>query len=166
MKFYPTFYLRSIYEITPQFLEENGISALILDVDNTLISNTVTDPNESVRAWVDTLKANGISLCIVSNGKGGRVTHFNKTLGLPIVYQAKKPMKRGFMQAISAMGVDASCVAAVGDQIFTDVWGASRCGLKSILVEPIDPFEQTFIKFKRVLEKPIIKCIKAGRRGK
>ncbi len=166
MSFYPSFYFKDIYQITPQFLGENKLSALILDVDNTLISNTVCEPSESVCEWICTLQNAGIALCILSNGKGERVSLFNKNLNLPVIYQAKKPMKKGFLDAMKVMGVSPERCAAVGDQIFTDIWGASRVGIKSILVEQIDGFEQTFIKFKRVLERPIIRHIKAGKRRK
>ncbi len=165
MKFYPTFYFKDIYEITPLFLVENGVEALILDVDNTLISNMVNDPTERVASWINSLRAQGIKLCILSNGKGARVKRFNENLGLPVIFDAKKPLKSGFAKALELMDVTASRCAVVGDQLFTDVLGANLSKIKSVLVVPIDEHEQRFIRFKRVLERPFIKKIKAGKRS-
>ena len=44
----------------------------------------------------------------------------------------------------------------VGDQLFTDVWGAKRTGIKSILVKPIHPKEEIQIVLKRYLEKIVL----------
>ncbi len=44
----------------------------------------------------------------------------------------------------------------IGDQIFTDIWGAKKAGIYSILVKPIDKKEEIQIVLKRYLEKPIL----------
>ncbi len=41
----------------------------------------------------------------------------------------------------------------MGDQIFTDVYGANRTGIRTILVKPIHPKEEIQIVLKRYLEK-------------
>ena len=42
-----------------------------------------------------------------------------------------------------------------GDQLFTDVYGAKRLGILSIVVKPIDKKEEIQIVLKRRLEKII-----------
>ena len=47
-------------------------------------------------------------------------------------------------------------VLFVGDQLFTDVWGARRAGIRSILVKPIHPKEEIQIVLKRQLERVVL----------
>ena len=44
----------------------------------------------------------------------------------------------------------------MGDQLFTDVYGANRAGIYSILVKPMNPKEEIQIVLKRYLEKPVL----------
>ena len=44
----------------------------------------------------------------------------------------------------------------VGDQLFTDVWGAKKAGMHTILVKPIHPKEEIQIVLKRRLEKIVL----------
>ena len=44
----------------------------------------------------------------------------------------------------------------MGDQLFTDVYGANRAGLYSVLVKPMNPREEIQIVLKRYLEKPVL----------
>lgn len=94
MIFYPKKYLNNILEITKDFLEENNIKGLILDIDNTLIDY---DKNilEGAKEWCDTNKANGIKMCILSNtNKVEKVEKVAKKLDLPYIYFAHKPFKK------------------------------------------------------------------------
>ncbi len=94
MTFYPKKYLNNVLEITKEFLEENNIKGLILDIDNTLIDY---DKNilEGAKEWCDENKANGIKMCILSNtNKVEKVEKVAKKLDLPYIYFAHKPFKK------------------------------------------------------------------------
>lgn len=54
------------------------------------------------------------------------------------------------------MKTDRDTTFFVGDQLFTDVWGANRTGLYSILVKPINPKEEIQIVLKRYLEAVVL----------
>ena len=142
--------------ITMDILQENNIKGLILDVDNTLIDiDRNMDPK--VKDWVDELKKNGIKMCIVSNtNKVDKVKKVSETLDLPYFYFAKKPFKGGFKKAKELLQLEYENIAAVGDQIMTDVVGANRCKIFSILVEPISEKDIFITKVKRPIEKLII----------
>lgn len=152
----PTFYFENIFYLDKEFFEKNNIDALILDVDNTLISNTVNDADEKLSKWIMETTNSGIKLCIVSNGKGKRVKQFNKPFGIPAVFEALKPSSKGFLQALKLLGTKKENTVVVGDQLFTDILGGNRCGLRTILVKPIDENEQLFIRLKRYFERPLI----------
>ena len=159
-RFNPTYYFDNVYMTDSAFFIREGIKNIILDIDNTLISNTVEVGDEKLYAWIDELKNAGINLCIVSNGKGARVTKFNENIGLPTVFEALKPTQKGYIEALRIMNAKKEETVGIGDQIYTDIWGANRAGIKSMLVRPIDKYEQFAIRLKRMLEVPVIRSLK------
>ncbi|MCM1023561.1 MAG: YqeG family HAD IIIA-type phosphatase [Prevotella sp.] len=157
--FKPTYALRKITEITPSALKKRGIKALILDVDNTLTTHNNPVPAEGVREWVEEMKSAGIRLIIVSNNNADRVTPFAETLGLHFVPNGAKPLPIGFKRAVAelrAEGIPKNRIAAVGDQIFTDILGANLAGVRSVFVYPIEPETSLPFRFKRAVEKPLL----------
>lgn len=157
MFFYPNTYLNSVKEITIDFLNKNNIKALILDVDNTILDFDKNIP-EGVEKWCEKLKKQGIKMCILSNSNHKeKVQMVAEKLDLPYFYFGTKPFKRGFKKAIKLLEEKEENIAAVGDQIFTDIIGANRCKLFSILVKPIAKKDLLVTKIKRPLENMIIK---------
>lgn len=156
MIFYPKDYLKSVTEITNEYLTRNNIKALILDVDNTLIDY---DKNLSIEIinWVKELKKNAIKMIILSNSnKKEKVKQVAEKLGLDYIYFGMKPLKKGFKKAKQKLNLENENIAVVGDQIFTDVIGANRMHLYSILVEPIKEKDI----FVTLLKRPIENFIK------
>ena len=145
-------------DITPSFLKKHGIKGLILDVDNTLTTHDNPVPAEGIPGWLDDMRKNGIKLIILSNNHDERVRRFAAPLGLDYVCDGGKPLKRGYTAAMKKMGLSAQETAAVGDQLFTDVWGANHSRIRMIFVQPMEPEPRSkrFIRFKRVLEKPFL----------
>lgn len=157
MFFYPKAYLNGVKEITIDFLNKNNIKALILDVDNTILDFDKNIP-EGVEKWCEDLKKQGIKMCILSNSNHiEKVKMVAEKLKLPYFYFGTKPLKRGFKKAIKLLEEKEENIAAVGDQIFTDVIGANRCKLFSILVKPIAEKDLLVTKIKRPLENMIVK---------
>lgn len=157
--FRPTYALKKITDITPAALKRRGIRALILDVDNTLTTHNNPVPAEGISEWVESMRSAGIKLLIVSNNKAERVTPFAEMLGLRFVPNGAKPLPKGFKRAIAelrAEGVPKNRIAAVGDQIFTDILGANLAGIRSVFVYPIEPETSLPFRFKRAVEKPLL----------
>ena len=140
MKVYPKIYLNNVREISIEFLKENKIKGLILDVDNTLIDLEKNMP-KGTKKWCEELKQEGIQFCILSNSnKKEKIEKIGKELGIKYFYFAMKPLKRGFKKAVKYFyekNIEIENIAVVGDQIFTDILGANRMKLYPILVEPI-----------------------------
>lgn len=156
MILYPKLYLKDVTKITMEMLNENNIKGLILDVDNTLI-DLERNMKPEVKEWVENLKMKGIKFCIVSNtNKVDKVKEVSEKLQIPYFYFAKKPFKSGFMNAKKEMNLSENNIAAVGDQIMTDILGANRCKIFSILVEPINEKDIFITRVKRPIEKYII----------
>lgn len=157
MILYPNMYLKSVKDITLTLLEQNHIKGIILDVDNTLIDYYKVMP-EGIKEWCKHLKQNGINFCIASNSnKKEKVETVAKQLDVPFVYFAKKPLKLGLRKAQKIMDLPETNIAVVGDQIFTDILGANRCHMFSILVEPILEKDILITIIKRPIENRIKK---------
>lgn len=155
MKLYPKLYLKNVKEITYEMLEQNGILGLILDVDNTLI-DYYKNMLEGIEDWCDNLKQRGIKFCIVSNSnKKEKVSMVAQKLDIPYIFFAKKPLKNGLKRAAKIMDLEYEKVAVAGDQIFTDVLGANRTGMFSILVDPIEEKDIFITVVKRPIENYI-----------
>lgn len=155
--FVPDYMFKTFDELTPELLSELGIRGVILDIDNTLEPYEHPLPGEHVKAWLDSLKAIGISCAFVSNNNKERVELFNLELGLPAFYKAGKPFKKNVLKAMALMGTEKENTILMGDQVFTDVWAARNAGIKAALVPPINDKKDLFTKFKRLLEKPALR---------
>ncbi|MBP3310202.1 MAG: YqeG family HAD IIIA-type phosphatase [Ruminococcus sp.] len=156
MLFTITAAFRRVTGITPEILARMGIKGLILDLDNTLTTHDNPVPGDGVFEWLDCMKKNNIRLMIVSNNHAPRVRPFAEMLGLEFVSEGKKPLTKGFSEAVKRMGLPKKSVAAVGDQIYTDVLGANLFGIKMLFVTPIEHETTTFFKIKRKLEIPFL----------
>ena len=160
LKFVPEYYFKTFNEASADFLTSIGVKGIVLDVDNTLEPYENPLPGDHVKQWLTELKEQGLSAAIVSNNGGERINLFNSELGLPAYYKAKKPFKKNVLNAMKDMGTDKSNTILMGDQVFTDVWAAHNTGIRAILVPPIKDKTDVFTKFKRLLEKPILKKYK------
>ena len=125
-------------ELTPAYLKEKGVKLLLCDLDNTLALHETPRPTDAVRAWVKSLTDAGIGVMIVSNNRSpARVEAYCHDLGIPYVGHAGKPKRGKMLEAMRRFGAKPEETALLGDQIFTDVLGARRCGFQSFCIEPI-----------------------------
>lgn len=151
--FRPDIWLHRVTDITPKMLKELGVSALFLDVDNTLSTHHGTEITEGFFEWKEKMQTSGISLVIVSNSKRFRIEPFAEKVGLPFVSLAAKPLPNGYIKAAGKLSVPLKKAAIAGDQIFTDVLGAKICGCRTILTEPIKLEDKLSFKIRRKAEK-------------
>lgn len=148
----PDYIFQSIECISPDFLREKGITALVLDVDNTLTGDFSQTLEPSVQKWLDTMRGAGISLTIVSNNTAERVRPFAEKVGLDFVPLAAKPLPPGLMVARRRLGVPRRRMAMVGDQIFTDRLAAGLYGIPCLYTMPRGGDHQKGVQFKRKFE--------------
>lgn len=74
-----------------------------------------------------------------------------------MVFNAHKPAKKGYYYAMDLMNTRPENTVFVGDQLFTDIFGAKRIGLKNYLVKPINKREEFQIVLKRRLEQIVLR---------
>lgn len=129
---------RSVLDIDPRVLAEEGIKLLLADLDNTLVRYGQSDPDQAVVDWRAALREAGVALFLLSNSRRpNRVRHYAQALDIPVIGHAGKPRPGGYRSAMEQMGCKPQETAMVGDQIFTDILGAKRAGIAAFLVEPI-----------------------------
>ncbi|MBP1581097.1 MAG: YqeG family HAD IIIA-type phosphatase [Oscillospiraceae bacterium] len=152
---FPKKMVHRVTEISPQYLQEQGIHGLILDIDNTLTTHDNPIPSDGVARWLDTMRENDIQMIVLSNNHGPRVEPFAKILGLDYLAEGKKPLPSGFRRCAAALNMKREELCIIGDQIFTDVLGARCCGLTAVLVTAINN-HNFWLKLRHVAELPFI----------
>ena len=88
----PEYVFKDVTHITPEWLAAKGITALVLDIDNTLTADRSQELPEEVAAWLAAMRKAEVKLTIVSNGAEKRVRPFAEKLGLAYLYRAAKPL--------------------------------------------------------------------------
>ncbi len=165
-RFYPDTEVKSAYEIDYENLYKQGFRGIIYDVDNTLVPHGAPADERAVALFAR-LHELGYRTLLLSNNKEPRVKSFAEQVNSAYIYKAGKPGQRGYQQGMERMGTDRNTTIFVGDQLFTDIWGAKKTGIPTYLVQPIHPKEEIQIVLKRVLEKVVLffyHRTKAGRR--
>lgn len=155
-RFKPTYKIDKVSNIPFVLLERDNIKGIMFDVDNTLttMGHGITEENDK---WIREAKELGYNICLVSNTLNARkVRKIMSDLKVNGLYFARKPSTKGLKMALNIMNLKKEEVILVGDQVFTDVWGANRFGIKSILVNPISKKEGPFTILKRPLEKVVL----------
>lgn len=155
--FVPDYRFDTFYMASAEFLVSIGVKGVILDVDNTLEPYEHPLPGEHVIKWLASLWECGIKTAIVSNNNRERIELFNKDIGMPAYSKAGKPFKKNLLRAMRDMGTDKSDTVLMGDQVFTDVWAAHNAGIRAILVPPIKDKRDLLTRFKRLLERPVLR---------
>ncbi len=154
-KFYPNEYLDSAYEIEYDRLYEEGYRGIIFDVDNTLVPHGAPADQRAKELFTH-LKELGYQCCLLSNNKEPRVKMFNDQVQVQYIFKAGKPKASGYRRAMELMGTNQDNTLFVGDQIFTDVYGANCAGIRTVLTKPIHPKEEIQIVLKRYLERIVL----------
>ena len=154
-KFFPDVYMESTYKIDFQKLYEKGYRGIIFDIDNTLVPHGEPDDKRAI-ALFEKLKKIGFKCCLLSNNQYERVSSFNEKVQVQFIENAHKPSRKNYQKAMELMETSIKDTVFVGDQLFTDVYGAKRTGIYNILVKPIHPKEEIQIVFKRKLEKIVL----------
>lgn len=154
----PNLITNNITDVSVEYLEQNNIKALLLDVDNTLSpAHGVKRLRDGGAEWLSLMRENGIELIILSNAKKERARRFGDTVGLEVIGLSMKPLPLGYFRAAKKLGIPRSNIAMIGDQYFTDILGGKLAGVKTVMVTDITPEDSAFFKLKRKAEKILLK---------
>jgi len=156
--FLPKLFEKSLLEVDLVKLKMMRLKGIILDLDNTMVPWGGDEVSPAVLEWLRKGKKLGLKFCIISNAtKRSRLRKIHTQTDIPIVPGALKPLGFGFRRAMALMRTENKKTAVIGDQIFTDIFGANRMRLYSILVAPIAPREFFLTKLVSInLEKLVL----------
>ncbi len=155
MRLHPDEYARSAYEIDYERLYRQGFRGIVYDIDNTLVLPDAP-ADERAKALVGRLLDIGFRVTVVSNNQEDRVRSFAEEVGADWVAKALKPFPDGYRRACTVMNTKPEETLCIGDQVFTDIWGANRLGMHSILTCPFTMYDEIQIMLKRIAEKPVL----------
>ena len=156
-KFYPDVYQKSIYTINYEKLKENGIKCLLFDLDNTCVPYVDKLPSKKLKNLFEDLQDLGFKIIIFSNSNKKRLEPFKKELSVDCCPNAKKPWKKSFLKVLNKFNFELSQVAIIGDQFYTDIWGGSRVGITTVLVNPVSNTDMFFTRFARKMENRLLR---------
>lgn len=156
----PDYMFRTFDEITPAFLTSLGVKAILADIDNTLAPYEQPEPDQRIKGWIASLAEAGIGIAFVSNNDWERVNRFNATLEVPAYAKSGKPFKKNLVRAMNDLGGTLETTVMLGDQLLTDALAGHNLGVKCLIVPPIRDKKNAFFRFKRWLEKPVVKKFK------
>jgi HAD superfamily phosphatase (TIGR01668 family) len=154
-RFYPKRLAPSSYDIDYEKLYQEGYRGILFDIDNTLVGHGADATPRAIELF-KRLKRIGFQTCLISNNSDERVKRFNKNIGTNYIHKANKPFTKNYIKATKIMGTRIDNTVFVGDQLFTDVFGANRIGMMTYLVKPIHPKEEIQIVLKRKLERIVL----------
>lgn len=157
-EFVPDMYQKSVYHIDYDKLQEDGIKCILFDLDNTCVPYRDKEPNKKLVELFETLKDMGFKLIIFSNASKKRIKPFKKVLNIDCLAKAGKPNKRNFLKVLKLFDYELSDVVIVGDQLYKDILGGNRVGIKTILVNPMSNDDMIFTRLIfRPLERRMFK---------
>jgi len=159
-RYIPFAHASNIFEIDVSFFEKFGIKTILCDLDNTLDSYKQKTPTEKVYKLKETLNKHGITLMLLSNNTGSRVSMYAKELGVNYFSSVGKPFSRKLRKLLKENNLDANTTLVVGDQTTTDIPCGNGAKLKTILTDKIVDEDQPTTRFNRLFDRPIRKNLK------
>jgi hypothetical protein len=153
----PDLYVTSVHAIDLDGLWRDGVRALLLDLDNTLLPRDTNVVPAELKAWAADLRGRGFKVCLVSNNFHERVRTVAAELGFDLVDHAVKPLPFAFLRALRREGATPREAAVIGDQLFTDILGGAVLGMRTVLVMPLSTYDLPHTLMLRKLEAIVLK---------
>lgn len=159
----PDLICRDVLSIDLAALKRMGVRALVFDLDNTLTRWNCYEFSPELIMWMDGCRELGFKVCICSNNHASRIEPVAQALGVPFIADAGKPGKAAYARVRKLLGAKPGRIAAVGDQLMTDIIGAKRNGLRAVLVNPVGGREFIGTYFNRMVERVVMRMMHVRR---
>ena len=152
---FPDAYAPDVFSINYQQLRQMGYQALIFDIDNTLVPHG-EDATPKIEHLFSYLHRLGFQTFLMSNNTELRTRYFARNLRTQYLCNANKPQPLNYFRAAEQLDCDGDKIVCIGDQMFVDILGANRAGMKSILVHYIKKPNETKIGKRRYIEHAVL----------
>lgn len=155
--FRPREYLDSIYSIDFRRLRDLGFTAVLMDLDETLLPREMSDITPVLYSFLENIKDKGFQICLVSNNLNPeRVRKVAEALSLPHITLAAKPLPFAFDRALKLINSGKGQTVVIGDQLFMDILGGNLAGIYTILVKPMTRETSFWRRLMRKAEKFVL----------
>ena len=127
----------SVDRISVEGLVKARVRCVLIDRDNTCVPRDATTAPPEIVAWLEEVRAAGITTWVVSNNFHSKdVERSARELGCEVVHHAMKPVPIAVHVAMRRAGATQAETVLIGDQRFTDVIAGNLAGVRTILVKP------------------------------
>lgn len=150
----PDYNLKSIYDIDLTSLKSDGITALLFDLDSTLMASKSGCYFKETIDWLNEVRKD-FFIAVVSNNKNENYISKVKSISdFPLLFCAAKPSVERVSKFIKEHDLTPEKCALVGDRPLTDILCGKNLGCKTILVDSITAdSESKIVRFARFLER-------------
>ena len=157
--FIPDIYQKSIFTINYNKLKKKGIKCLLFDLDNTISPAKEVVLCKKTKKLLDKLKKD-FKIIIFSNNFPKRIAKFGIYYGVDVSCVFLKPFKYKYKYILKKYNFKKDEVAAIGDQLLTDILGGNKMKILTILVDPMTLIDEKETFLNRQIEKAIFKNFK------
>lgn len=155
-RFLPDIYSESIFTIDYKKLKENNIKCLLFDVDNTITPAKEEKMCKETKKLFDKLKKD-FKVILFSNNFPKRIQKFGDFYDVDIECLCVKPFSYKYKKILRKYKYNKNEIAAIGDQLLTDIQGGNKVGITTILIEPVSHIDETETWLNRRIETVIFK---------
>lgn len=152
----PNMYQKSIYTVDYEKLKKDKVKCLLFDLDNTCVGYHEKNPTKELQELFMRLTKMGFKVIIFSNSTPKRLAPFS-TLNVLLHPNSRKPFKKNFQKMLQKYHYQKKEICIIGDQLFTDILGGNKVGIKTCLVDPLTNEDFIFTKIFRASEQIIFK---------
>lgn len=155
-----TVYFQRVTDITPKMLADVHVNTIFLDIDNTIKYTGTTKLLKGTKSWIANMHKNNINIILLSNNFKNSFHEVATNLNLKCVYFSLKPSPFGYLRAKKRYKINFKNTVVIGDQVFTDIFGAKLCGIRAFMVRPLNlSGERVTVKIRRFFCKRIYNSI-------
>lgn len=152
MSLRPAFVIHTVTEITLDWLNNQNVRGLLVDIDNTLTPYHSEDMSDEIIAWLDMLVAEKIPFIPYSNARSYRIENFCKRYNIKNPGMAVKPLNLQLRKILELINIPKENLLLLGDQVFTDGLAGKFGGIRVALVDPVSTAEYPATKVMRKIE--------------
>lgn len=154
----PDYDVENIYAIDLNALKQEGIKAMLFDLDSTIMASKSGSYTLKTLDWLETVR-HDFFIGVVSNNKNPEyIKKVQAISDFPTLFAAEKPSCKKAKAFMQTYGISPEHTVIVGDRPLTDIWCGKKLGCKTILVDSITAKTENLpTRFVRKLERCCIK---------
>ena len=154
----PDYNLKSIYDINLDELQKDGVKAVLLDLDSTIMASKSACYSDETYSWLMNVQDKFFMAVVSNNHNKSYIEKVRAISPFPMLFGACKPKTGPVRQFLAEHNIEPKDCVLVGDRPLTDILCGKFLGCKTILVDSITAgTESKIVRFVRMLERMTIR---------